>query len=297
MKIVLFKGGLGNQLFQLCLYLELINTYKEKIYIDSKTGFFWDFKYKRKFELERSIQNETISSNSQIILNTIFLFLKKYFNIFFYLINFEVIGDQDYFFKSKKLIFNSQRQHLLFNGYFQNFQVVDKNLSKLIKYIEPYLQKRVNKRFENLYAKIKSEKNSVALCIRFYEETNNPKAHAKDGIQLSPNEFNKVIRELENKLNDPHFFVFVQNRNEFLDQIKINSKFTIVSHDNYYLGSWERLRAQSYCKHHIFNNSTFYFWGAILSNYYNADKNFNQKIYVSHNFIFKEIYNPKWKIF
>ena len=108
---------------------------------------------------------------------------------------------------------------------------------------------------------------------------------------------NNVIKKVEKKLLKPHFFIFVQHNNNLLDELKINSKFTIISHDNGFIGSWERLKAQSFCKHHIFNNSTFYFWGAIFSKYWSFNKNVNQLIYASNNFIYKEIYNPKWKIF
>ena len=50
MKIIILKGGLGNQLFQISLYLYLVSFLsKEKIKIDHKTGFILDYKYKRKW--------------------------------------------------------------------------------------------------------------------------------------------------------------------------------------------------------------------------------------------------------
>ena len=52
MKSILLKGGLGNQLFQFCLYLELRKKYKiENLKLDKNTGFNIDFKYRRKCEL------------------------------------------------------------------------------------------------------------------------------------------------------------------------------------------------------------------------------------------------------
>ena len=63
MKIIILKGGLGNQLFQFCLYLELINqNYKEKVLIDNKTGFLLDFTYKRNFEIKHAICKKDLNS-------------------------------------------------------------------------------------------------------------------------------------------------------------------------------------------------------------------------------------------
>ena len=57
MKSIILKGGLGNQLFQLCLYFELKNhSRNEKIFIDSKTGCFPQ-KYKRNWELKNLYQS------------------------------------------------------------------------------------------------------------------------------------------------------------------------------------------------------------------------------------------------
>ena len=51
MKTVIIKGGLGNQLFQICLYFFLIELkYSKRIFMDNSTGFFYDLKHKRKFE-------------------------------------------------------------------------------------------------------------------------------------------------------------------------------------------------------------------------------------------------------
>ena len=51
-------------------------------------------------------------------------------------------------------------------------------------------------------------KNSVALCIRFYEETKNPTIYAFEGRETQVSQFNKVIKEIEKKLINPHFFIF-----------------------------------------------------------------------------------------
>jgi len=76
-----------------------------------------------------------------------------------------------------------------------------------------------------------------------------------------------------------------------------NSPHKFVTHELGFKGSWQRMIAQSFCKHHIFNNSTFYYWGSEFSNNINGDLEIDSIRYVSNNFIFKEIYKSSWIIF
>ncbi len=300
MKIIIFKGGLGNQLFQLSLYLKLVNQNPRcKLFLDNKTGFLLDFKHKRNFELNKVIPKEVFNSNLNYLLNIFLILSSRYFSLnkIFKIFGIQIINDSEFNFFETMNSKKENRKYLLFNGYFQNFKIVENNISDLVKYIEPYLSKKVDNKFEDLYKEILSKENSVALCIRFYEESNDPLIHSLNRKEIKVSEFNRVIRNIEKKLINPHFFIFIQKQNKFIEELNINSKSTLVSHDNGYKGSWERLRAQSFCKHHIFNNSTFYFWGAILSEYRNKNKNIDQIIYCSNNFSNQEIYNPEWKIF
>lgn len=299
MKVVVLKGGLGNQLFQLCLYLELINQEnREKIFIDNKTGFLLDFKFKRNFELKQAIHKKEINSKFNSLLNIFLIISKKfYLKRLFEAFNFKIIDDNEYYIYQKNSSIKKKQKYLLFNGYYHNFKIVDKNISELIDYIKPYLLNKVDNKFEALYKKILSEKNSVAICIRFYEESKDPTVYAFEGKIIKVSRFNDVIKEIEKKLKNPHFFIFVQSQNKFLEKLVINSESTLISPNNGYVGTWETLRAQSYCKHHLFNNSSFYFWGAILSKYRNKHEDVEQLIYASNNFLFREIYNPNWQIF
>tara|TARA_B100001989_G_C24459021_1_gene423129 strand:- start:16 stop:951 length:936 start_codon:yes stop_codon:yes gene_type:complete len=311
MIVIVLKGGLGNQLFQLCLYLELLNHYKDKnVYLDNKTGFFLDLKYKRCFQLKKAISASKFNSRINSFFNIVIIIFKRYSNFYFlHLFKIKIIQDSEFKFKGYKK--NYDKGYLLFNGYFQNYQLVKKNFSKLIEYIQPYLLKKVDRKFQNLYDKILAEKNSVALCIRLYEEVRNPndlptsnksekEFFRKNNLSNSKiiiRKYNKVIKEIEKKVKNPHFFIFVQKNNKVIENLKFNSKSTLITIENGYSGDWENIRAISYCKHHIFNNSTFYFWGTVFSLNSEIYKNAEQLIYASSNFIFKEIYAPNWIIF
>ena len=54
--------------------------------------------------------------------------------------------------------------------------------------------------------------------------------------------------------------------------------------------------AQSSCNHHVINNSTFYYWGLVFSKNNNFPKS-KSLIYVSDNFVNKNIYNIEWNKF
>ena len=140
------------------------------------------------------------------------------------------------------------------------------------------------------------QKDSVALCIRFYEETSDPALHA-DPFKKNKtiNHYNNLIKKFEEKLENPYFFIFVQEENLFTNDLIFSSHYEFVTHKKGYIGSWQRLKSQSLCENHIFNNSTFYYWGAFLSEINN--NNNKRMVYIADNFLFRKIYNPKWKTF
>ena len=293
MKNIILKGGLGNQLFQLSKFLDVYNKGYKEIKIDVFTGFLLDFKYKRKLEINNLNKNIYHTKNFQNLINLFAIIFYKLAPNFLRLLRIKIIDDNSFF-----ELENMGNKNIIFNGYFQNFKILESNIENIYEIVKPNFQKKKTRRFNNLISQIKNCENSVALGIRFYEESEDPLKHAalNTGVK-KVEDFNKIIKIFEKKFINPIFFIFVQNENPFTRRLEFNSKFYIVSHANGYLGSWERLTAQSYCKHHIFNNSTFYYWGAVFSRFLNQNKNSDSEIYISDNFIFDQIYNPVWKKF
>ena len=296
MKYIILKGGLGNQLFQLSyfLYLNENDNFKD-LKIDIITGFLLDFKYNRNLEIKSLLNSQYKCSVIESILNSILLILNKLIPKIINKFPVLYVNDNNYFQIDK--IKQLDYKYIIFDGYFQNSIIVDKSLNNLYKSINQDLTKSVSLKFSKLYEEIKAKENSVALCIRFYEESSDPRKHSNALIgEKSLNDFNNVISSLENKLNSPFFYVFVQENNKFTERLVINSPHKFITHAKGYNGSWERLIAQSYCQHHIFNNSTFYYWGSELAKFFKVNRLKSIKI-VSNNFIFKEIYRKGWEIF
>lgn len=294
MKSLILKGGLGNQLFQLSKFIDLQKKGFTDVKLDIKTGFLLDYKYKRKLEFNELNINNYVINNFQTFLNLLIVIFYRIYPSLFNRFSIKIIKDHNL----NEIIDNSNDNIIIFNGYFQNFKNVDANIEKIYEIIKPKLILKKSRKFNNLITQIKNSDNSVALGIRFYEESRNPHEHsAKNSSLKRVEDFNKIIRNFEESYDNPVFFLFVQNENDFTRRLKFRSKNYVVSHANGFLGSWERLTAQANCKHHVFNNSTFYYWGAIFSKFLNQNKRIDSEIYISDNFIFDQIYNPEWKRF
>ncbi len=298
MKYLILKGGLGNQLFQLAQFLDLKEkAFSKNIQIDCRTGFFLDIKYKRKLEINSLLKSKYCCPVYISIINSIILCFKKLIPFFIKRFPLRIIDDSNinlYLANNAKF----KNKYILFNGYFQSSKFAARYLKYIKKFIKNDLKANEIKLFDSLYKEIKSKENSVALGIRFYEESIDPNKHSNGIYGLkTEQEFNRVINEIEKKLVSPYFYIFVQEENQFTEKLKFNSPFKFITHKKGYKGSWPRLKAQKYCKHHIFNNSTFYYWGAELSFDHHREINSKQIIYASNNFIFKEIYKQNWILF
>lgn len=297
MKSIILKGGLGNQLFQLAAFFSLSKKENFKdLMLDCKSGFILDFKYKRKLEINSIKKSKFSCPNKIVFINVLILILKRYLPFLLKKFSVEFLDDKNIN-QFDSLEKNYSDKYLLINGYFQNSNLVKNSINEVYEITNKFFELEQSNNFNELIIDI-NQTESIALCIRFYEESKNPKLHCNSFIgKKSVEEFNSVIRIIEEKLDNPVFYIFVQFQNEFTKKLNFKSPFKFITHEKGYVGSWPRLKAQSYCKHHIFNNSTFYYWGAKFSEIRYLNSNTNYLKFVSNNFIFKEIYPDNWNIF
>ena len=297
MKTVIIKGGLGNQLFQLCKYIDLKKNYKnEKIKIDTYSGFFLDFKYNRNLEIKNLINNYSNVNIIFIFLNTLLIVINKKIPFFRKLLSNSVIND-NYYNNINKSNIIKKVNYQIFDGYFQYLDLVKNNIKEIIRLSKTQLTIKHNDKFESLYKYIKSENNSIAICFRSYQDSKDPLQHSYQRRKIKVDDYNKVISKMEKELNNPHFFIFSQNNSEFINNLKFKSKKTFVLGSNGYSSSWGTLKAQLLCRHQVLNNSTFYFWGLIFSEYIYDKKDKNKIVYITNNFINQKVYDPDWRQF
>ena len=295
MKFIILKGGLGNQLFQLNAFYYFKEKYKiHDLQIDYITGFLWDYKYKRNLEIDK-VKDKKIKLRF-IFINSLLLIIKKTLPLIINLLPVLLIDDESV----KKLgdrKSSLNKKYILIDGYFQNSKYVNIGFESLYNSVKYNLKRDLSLKFRKLIEDILGKKNSVAICIRFYEESKNPLDHTchKNGLK-TVDDFNKIIGEIELKVSNPSFFIFVQNQNKFTDKLRFKSSFRFITHEKGFIGSWQRMLAQSSCNHHVINNSTFYYWGLVFSKNNNFPKS-KSLIYVSDNFVNKNIYNIEWNKF
>jgi hypothetical protein len=121
----------------------------------------------------------------------------------------------------------------------------------------------INKRFTNRML----DSQSVSIHIRrgdYVSDQNNYKLFGVLGLDY----YNKSIKYMLEKVNNPEFFVFSDDPDWAEKNIKINAPLIFIKHNS--LKNYEDIRLMSSCKHHIIANSSFSWWGAWLGS--NNDK-------------------------
>ena len=107
--------------------------------------------------------------------------------------------------------------------------------------------------------------------------------------------YERSINKITKTVANPVFFLFSthsSNVKSILNYIrKKKHKIYIISEDKGFSGSIDNLWLLSQCKNHIISNSTFYWWGAYLSQLYYK----KQIIICSKNFINKDSCAANWK--
>ena len=289
------KGGFGNQLFQFCHGYALSKILNWPLYLESRVGFWLDFKYRRKLEIDYipferlGLSSALYFSASRIPLigSTMSELISGFKNSFY------IKENPNYSF----IDFNSIAEALsdsdscFVEGYWHNFDYFVSCLAELRELIVLPIPKKDY--WHEMAAKIQ-DAQSVALCIRFYEEARKPNIHSRGERIKTVADYNRVIDKIHKKVSSPQFFIFCTHLNPMLNEINLPDNSYFITHDNGFVGTLERLWLQSQCNHHIINNSSFYWWGAWMSEYINDKSGF---IFAANNFLNPATPIKNWHLF
>ena len=278
------SGGLGNQLFQYAVARAISIKYKIPLAVDEWSGFVRDAQYRRQFELGRlSIDVRRPSARALAALwirrSWISIFDKKAPSIF----SRTWFGDFYYEteFNYHPALLNTPIHRLTWLiGYWQSplyFNNYKKTLHSELMPPTP-----TNNIFLNMGFEMKNSE-SVALGLRLYEESDNPANHAKAGQLKSAYDLNKTIALLITQRPNSRFFIFCTHRTPLIKELQLPKNSVLVTGEDGYSDSLDCLWLLTQCKHHIFTNSSFYWWGAWLSEA--VHPNTEQLIYAADNFI------------
>lgn len=244
MVIVRISAGLGNQMFQYALFCALE---EQGVKVKADLSQFKIPKDRRHYELDKvfglrlplasPIGSAILQIGSKI---THTLFHKPY----------KETHSQFGTFNPEVLL----RRNAYLNGYWQSeryFNQIELLIRDRFQFVEP-LDSDNRARLDEI-----KNCNSVSLHVRrtdFLKQNN---------WAISPQYYLRAINTLNNKLDEPVYFVFSDDliwaRNQFF-----GPQFRYVE-GNTGARSFRDMQLMSHCRHHIIANSTFSWWGAWLN--------------------------------
>jgi len=250
-KIILIRGGLGNQMFGYAFYLMLKKMYPQSIMIiDPLDSWIAHNGY----ELNRIFPSIKCKSNKYY--RRIRKLYSRYFpKQFIKVINENLDSSSIKYLKNNRAI-------TLYDGFWQSemyFKSIERDIRKTFSF--------------NLY------KLSIQSQILLDEigSCNSVSVHIRRGDYLEHIDFfgnictldyyYKAIEYMDNKEDNLFFYVFSDDPVWTLSTLIIeNSRIVNINTLN---DSWQDMCLMSHCKHNIIANSTFSWWGAWL----NANEN------------------------
>jgi hypothetical protein len=252
MRIVFFKGGLGNQMFQYNFALLLNKLTKDTVILD--------FSYYKVRGLKPSILNfnlSLINNNLVSYSNTYPRFFEKFNLNLKRLINF--LFNKKYLFEKDRSFVDYEKiiNFNIFDGYWQSLNYINTNgkHNLLNEFSHNDLTKKTYD-FINYIEKL----NCVFIGVRRGDYLK----HKKHYGEMNKSYFINAINYFESKLINPVFFIF-SNDILWCKENIINKNGNIFYREHRDIqNDFEELIIMSKFKHAIISNSTFHWWAAYL---------------------------------
>ncbi len=290
--IIYLNGGLGNQMFQYAAgrAWTLINS--AELVLDNWSGFCRDYQYRRRYELgDFGVQARLAKPLERLPIwlhrwvcrgrkQTPILIENTWYGCF--------ITETGFFYNPAFANKEVNCDAWLF-GYWQSSKYFDSYAQQIRKELMP--PKPSDDHFITLGDQIINSE-SVAICIRLYEESKEPGAHARGGVVNSTQSIRKAIERFNRLRPRAKYFVFCTHHSPMLDQVGLPKGTVFVTNDEKYIGTVETLWLLSRCCHHIITNSSFYWWGAWLSKEIRGRD--QQIIFASDKFINRDSICSEW---
>lgn len=246
-KIVKLNGGLGNQMFQYAFALSL----KEK----TDAQILFDFSY---FDEIVKDENVVIRPFELSVFNTdCKKASKEDLAKIEYSKPLKNIVTQKSAYKFDKKLFSPDKYY--YNGYFQNekyFNDVRENLLKAFSLKEP-----IDAKNQTVLDSI-LQTNSVSIHVRRGDYVTLESANKFHGT-CSLKYYGKAIKHIAKKVKNLHFFLFSDDIEWVIENLKIEYPFTAVDFNQD--KGWLDLNLMKHCKCNILANSSFSWWGAWLN--------------------------------
>jgi hypothetical protein len=292
---VYLNGGLGNQMFQYAAGRAMAIRHGVDLVLDTWSGFVRDYQYRRHYELDAlPIQARQATLGERIPI-WLYRLENKLFNPPVDTNQKRMYGK---FLVENELRFLPEISAMPFSkkawlvGYWQSPLYFEEFAATLR--IELMPPPPTASKFLELGAAIRAL-DSVALGVRLYEESTDPAVHARENKIKSAADINQAIERLRVQRPNATFFVFCTHRSQALLELNLPENTVFATHDDGYEGTIERMWLLSQCRHHIITNSSYYWWGAWLSQSFY--KNEKQLVFAADNFINEDGICANWEKF
>lgn len=261
---VAIYGGLGNQMFQYCLYLYLKSNNKN---VDiSISNYFLQshhsgFDLVRAFNIKLSIKNRL---EYFILIHFNSILKNKHITFFFGKIipPLQKFG-LDIYSEKKEFVMDSNILSLhsvYLKGTWQSLLYLNTTRNVILKEFEFVLP--TDKQNKEIIALIR-QTDSVSIHIRRGDYLSQQWADTHHVIK-SIDYYQQAIQLIKNKVNRPYFFIF-SNDIEWSQKTFSDLSNTTFVNCNTKEKSYLDMYCMSICKHNIIANSTFSWWGAWLN--------------------------------
>jgi len=303
--ICILSGGLGNQLFQYSAALNLASRCGAVLSLDTTTGFAKD-QYQRSYALYQFFPNVEIESwfgsllsfsalkiLTLIKLLTRLLHLKKHHDSPLYCLK---LGPhcilQEHTPISTFSLSTPDFSTLRLSGYFQSPWLFEASETTLLNSMSTY--RPTLPLISELAVQLR-QRETVAIGIRLYEETSEPELNAHNAVMKPLSDLNSVLQQFLDSKPDCQVAIFCTHRSPLFNRLSLPSNTVFLTGDDNISSAHHTIWLMSQCKHHIFLNSSLYWWAAYLSrvNFDPAE----QEIYAADNFINQSCYLKGWHRF
>ena len=299
--VTMLSGGLGNQLFQYAAARGLAERHGADLVVDSWSGFVRDVEYRRSFELGRLPIEARLASPIERLpfwTRRIRAAVRKRLAparaaqvpTFASDTRFRTeASDRAY---DPALLSTPLSGDVWMSGYWQSPLYFDHCAGRIAAELTPPAPHRqaaidLTQRLER--------SPGVAIGIRLYEEARDPGAHSSTGRLKAMDEINGAIETIHARAPDATYLIFCSHRAPELAQLKTPTAPVYVTGDEGYADALESLWLMTRCRHHVITNSSFYWWGAWLSETLFPTE--DHIIAAAANFINADSVPPRWSRF
>lgn len=260
MIIVRIAGGLGNQMFQYATARALAEDRKCPLKLDI-SGF--DESRLRSYELNKLNIVEDLASEEEIysLKNKRARSPRKFIHRISRNLRIKKLKHfrEVHWARFDEMLFKANLP-LYISGGFQSYKYFDRHRSMIVEELMP--KNPLAGKNKELAAHI-SSCNSVSVHVRRGDYVTSEKASKKHGV-LTLDYYEQAIGIIKGKIENPVFFIFSNDKEWVLENLKFNCQKVFVDNNDVESGH-EDIRLMSLCKSNITANSSFSWWGAYLN--------------------------------